>query len=35
VLATETDQKNRETIVRLLAEQNAKLEEIERKERGA
>jgi hypothetical protein len=34
LLATETDQKKRETIVRLLAEQNAKLEEIERKERG-
>ncbi len=35
LLATETDPKKRETIARLLAEQLAKLREIERKERGS
>jgi hypothetical protein len=34
LLATEPDQKKRETIARQLAEQQAKLREIERKERG-
>jgi hypothetical protein len=34
LLGTEIDQMNRETIARLLAEQQAKLREIERKERG-
>jgi hypothetical protein len=34
LLATETDQNKREIIVRLLAEQHSKLEEIERKERS-
>jgi hypothetical protein len=34
LLTTETDQKNREAIARLLAEQQAKLGEIERKGRG-
>jgi hypothetical protein len=34
LLATETDPKEREAIARLLAEQQAKLREIERKGRG-
>ncbi len=34
LLTTETDPKKRETITRLLAEQEAKLRELERKERG-
>ncbi len=34
LLATETDPGKRETITRLLAEQEAKLQEMERKERG-
>jgi hypothetical protein len=34
LLGTEIDQKNRKTIARLLAEQQAKLREIQRKERG-
>jgi hypothetical protein len=33
-LATETDPTKRERVSRLLAEQEAKLQEIERKERG-
>jgi hypothetical protein len=33
-LATETDPKKREAIARLLANQQAKLEELERKARG-
>jgi hypothetical protein len=35
LLATETDPKKRQTIARLLAEQQAKLKEIERTERGS
>ncbi len=34
LLATQTDPNKLETIARLLAEQEAKLQEIERKERG-
>jgi hypothetical protein len=34
LLAAETDPDKRETISRLLAEQEAKLQELERKERG-
>ena len=34
LLATESDPHKLETITRLLAEQEAKLQEIERKERG-
>jgi hypothetical protein len=34
LLTTETDPKEREAIARLLAEQQAKLREIERKGRG-
>ena len=34
LLATETDPKKLETITRLLAEQEAKLKELEREERG-
>jgi hypothetical protein len=35
LLATETDPGKRETITKLLAEQETKLLEIERKERGS
>jgi hypothetical protein len=34
LLATETDPGRRETIARMLAEQEAKLKEMERKDRG-
>jgi hypothetical protein len=34
LLATETDQKEREIIARLLAKERAKLQEMERKECG-